>query len=423
MSLKVCIPAGRTTYYLRGTVRAGKKSRSVYETTGVGAGEPGATTRAEEIRLRREGEIYNELLYGAAAVKTFIEAAADYADVRNRRRIAGNPALAGQPDKEIEYVIKWVNFLRARRVADIPLNEFVESSKRHLAAYFDEMHIAKGNSLSTMQREATVFCTIMNHAVAQRWISEYERPNLPEYDITEQPVNKWLYAEEIALLIRKAPKHLKLFVAGVFATGIRGGELLFVPRRLPNYQRPDGAGISMEPGHEHIFLGFSKSKRPIFRTIPDWYAEMIQESLEKRVDSHDALFLADDGKPYKRPKKQTGFVVKTAWKAMRERAAIVIERLASQKAHQGDAAAALRLRSRAAIIRTVTPHWGRHNAASHLTMRGFSDRHVQKAGGWLSPRMLKRYQHLSPEHAKDLANELEFGMASRAKNVQVKKAG
>jgi len=63
---------------------------------------------------------------------------------------------------------------------------------------------------------------------------------------------------------------------------------------------------------------------------------------------------------------------------------------------------------RSATCLKVTPHWGRHNAASHLTMKGLADSAVQRGGGWQTPAMLRRYQHLAPEASKDLANALDF---------------
>lgn len=188
MPLKTYIPPGRAFYYLRGTVRAGKKARSVYESAGIGKGEPGAATRAEEIRLRRETEIYNELLYGSRRVVTFTENASDYCEKRNRDRVAENPTLAGAPDKEAEYVAKWITFLRRRGLADLPLSEFCderrEGAVKAIAAYFREVHDAKGNALDTKQREANVYCALMNHAVAKNWTTPgFPRPELPSQDI------------------------------------------------------------------------------------------------------------------------------------------------------------------------------------------------------------------------------------------------
>jgi hypothetical protein len=417
MPLRVEVPKGRGFWYIRGTVHAGKRSRSVYESTGIGAGDPRGRYKAEKVKEKREPQLIQEVLTDPLERVTFTEAAADYGAERERERIARNPALKGQPDKEMEYVAKWVTFHRARGLADIPLTEMCTKAAHALATYFDEKHIQKGNKLSTMHREADTYHTVMNHAAGKGWAPEkYPRAQLPDYDILEQPVNKWLYPEEIMLFIRLAPKHLTLFTAGVFATGIRGGELLFVSRRRPSYQ-PNTTGLSLEPGQEHIFLGYTKSGKPIIRALPDWWVEMIHQALSVRTDAHDALFLTETGEPYLRPRKQRGFLVKTAWRPTRERVAAVIERLARRRAAAGDHRGAERLRQRAAICREVTPHWGRHNAASHLLMKGRSKGDAKRAGGWSTDKMLQRYEHLAPEANKGMANELDFGKTGRAIRV------
>jgi len=436
MPLKAKVPKGRTYYYLRGTVKAGKKSRSVYESTGIGAGEAGAAARVEEIRLQRETKIYNALLYGEQHVVTFTEAATDYCEQRYQDRVAENPERAGAADKEAEYVAKWIRFLRDRGVADIPLADYVEDENRrrqtpvrkgeakrspkdlsHIGAYFSELHDAKGNGLDTKQREANVYCAVMNHAAAKGWIgADFPRPELPVQDIFATPINKWLYNEEVRLLMKCAGPKLKIFVGGVFATGIRGGALLYISRRQPNYADPLGTGLNLEPGHEEFYLGWTRSKnrKPITRSIPDWYVAMLHDYLETRTDPHDALILTPKNRPYKKPRRQSGFQVKTAWKAMRERAAAVVERLARRKLRQGDKRQAARLMLRAATLRTVTPHWGRHNAASHIIRSGRGKLAAQKAAGWRSERMVERYLHLAPEYAKELANSLDFGMGRKA---------
>lgn len=412
MSLRVEVPKGRAFWYIRGTVKAGRKSRSIYETTLVGAGEPNARAKAERYRKQREPELVAELLaeQDPNPTVTWAEAAADYGESRKRARVARNPALADLPDKELEYVDKWLTFFEAKGVAHIPLDKACTeiAQKGLLGKYFDEMHIAKGNKLSTMWRDADCYHTVMNYAAdrERKWApDDYPRCKLPDYDIADKPVNKWLHPEEIDLFISCAPAHLQPFVAGVFATGLRGGELIFCSRRAPDYDDSNSTGLSMEPGQEHVFLGCTKSGKPVIRYLPDWYVEMLHAYLDGRKDDHDALFLTELKEPYLRPRKQHGFIVKTAWKAMRHRVAAIIGRLARLKEHQGDAKAAQRLRARAAVCAAVTPHWGRHNSASYVLRHGGSNKAAQRAGGWSSPAMLRRYEHLAPEAGKDLANE------------------
>lgn len=427
MPLKVITIANRKTYYLRGTVSTSLSSeaRSVYESTGIRVGSPNALRLAEEIRLRREKQIYQELIHGPESLTTFAEAAAAYARTRHERRKLEDPQNADLPDKEVEYVLKWATFFRSKGVADIPLREFLPKCADLIAEYFQVMHAAKGNKLSTMRREANVYCAVMSFAADQKMIgNDYPKPKLPNQDVLNEPINKWLYEREIDLFYKLAPAHLRMFVAGLFATGIRGGELIFVSRRAPTPHSRTSTGLILESGHEAIHLGRTKNGAANTRSLPDWYVRMLNDYLAKREDSHDALFLTHEGKPYTRPRRQRGFIVKTAWKNLRSRVAALIERLARLKDHQGNDRDAARLRGRASYVMTVTPHWGRHNVASHMTMNGSPDHEVQLAGGWRTAAMVKRYQHLAPEHVKKVANNLGYDLSDlRAKPVHKRRRG
>jgi hypothetical protein len=137
---------------------------------------------------------------------------------------------------------------------------------------------------------------------------------------------------------------------------------------------------------------------------------MLKPYLEKRADKHDALILTDERKPYKRPSRQKGFIVRTAWHSMTKKASTILLKRSARAKRLSDPQAAMRLKDRAAIMLQVTPHWGRHNAASHMLMQGMSGSQAQRRGGWESAKMMRRYEHLSPEFNKDMANALDFGM-------------
>lgn len=64
-------------YRIRGTVKAGDKSRYLDETTGV-ANERIATT----IRIKREAEILKELVFGVRTSHSFAEAAVEYVEAK-----------------------------------------------------------------------------------------------------------------------------------------------------------------------------------------------------------------------------------------------------------------------------------------------------------------------------------------------------
>jgi hypothetical protein len=138
--------------------------------------------------------------------------------------------------------------------------------------------------------------------------------------------------------------------------------------------------------------------------------------------------LTDEGVPYVKLKRQGGFQTKTAWRNLHERVAQVILRLARLKRYQANRldgseheemiAKAQELEGRAEVVRSVTPHWGRHNLASHASIKGLDTAKVRRLGNWQTDAMVRRYQHLKPEFGKELANVVEFpktkGSASRA---------
>jgi site-specific recombinase XerD len=96
----------------------------------------------------------------------------------------------------------------------------------------------------------------------------------------------------------------------------------------------------------------------------------------------------------------------------------VILRLARRKLHQAKMlhggqreemiSKAQELEGRAEVVRSVTPHWGRHNLASHAFIKGMDTEKVRRLGNWQTDAMVRRYQHLKPDFGKELANVVEF---------------
>jgi hypothetical protein len=58
------------------------------------------------------------------------------------------------------------------------------------------------------------------------------------------------------------------------------------------------------------------------------------------------------------------------------------------------------LEGRAEVVRSVTPHWGRHNLASHAFVKGMDTEKVRRLGNWQTDAMVRRYQHLKPDFGK-----------------------
>lgn len=390
--------------YLKGTVRFGKKSRSVCESTGLRAGDPNSKERFEFLRIQRENEIIKELQFGRAAVVTWTQAAADRLERRARELKAAGRPISEYGDKESEYVLKLTDFFRLKGVADKPL---VELPKRVVNEYFDVHHISKGHAVATMHREHNAYVAVMNFAVEEYGLpKDFPRADLPEYDPLAQPVEKILYPQEVMMFIEEAQPHARPLLAVLFGTGRRSGEL---PWRLKTDYRRD-------PGNERLIVDWTKNGEPISVPLPPFAVAELDKWLASRMDEHGnwkdpylELFLTDKGRPYARPKRQRGGIIKKMFAGTRERVAQRIERMAEEQAQAGNKEAARRLRERAAYIRTVTPHWARHNAASHLVMNDVGDARLDDYMGWKDPRMKRRYAHLSAEKRRELTAHLDFG--------------
>lgn len=429
-------------WYLRGTVRAGEESRSVYETTGLRVGGADAEKRAHALRIRRENAILDELLYGEKAVVTWTEAAARRIEHRAGQRRVKRPDLAHQPDPEAWYVLRITDFFRTRMVdgksvADRPVRTITQAD---IEAYFEKVHA--GHKLSTRMRALAAYKGVMNNAERKGWIDTIPLPaSLPEkWDNLAEPVEKMLHAEEVQLFVRLAVPHFRPFVATAFGTGRRGGELLYLSRTK---------NLRWERGNERLFFGVTKTGKPIHVRLPQFAVDELAVWIASRqdahgawTDEHDALFLTDKGEPYRRPRRQRGGVFKTAMGNLRKRVAAAIaawrdwysagafgappvepataELVAALAGHADRPAEISRfLDERLAVVRQVSGHWGRHNAASHLYDRGADDHEVMDHVGWQDIRSAKRYRHRSKRQQQRMADMLDFG----AEAVQPMTAG
>lgn len=427
---------GTQIFYGRGTIKIGEKSRSVYESSGIRKGTPRADELFDNWRIKRETEIQNELLYGKSAVVTWTQAAASRLEVRalkkearrverrrERQELEEAARAAGfevepeapeqEGDDEAQYVLWITDFFRGRTVEGEAVSErpLRLLSQDDINAYFKECHIVKGHGLAHMTRVLNSYLTVMNHAAdpANGWVTDkFPRPSiLPKYEPLAAPVNKWLYPEEIVMLIDAANTlQGKAFLALLFGTGRRGGELPWLSR---------SRNLILEPGHERLYLGVTKNGDPIYSDIPPSAVATLKEYLASRTDNHDALFLTQHGAPYRRPRKKSGSVYKSLIRGVRQRVAQRLETMADEQEKAGQMEASRALRARAAVVRRFSGHWGRHNAASHLIMNGVDNRIVDDHLGWRDPRSSRRYRHLSKEKRQEITANLDFG----AKVVQL----
>jgi integrase len=411
MALKLKTYQGRPYYYLRGTVKANRKRTRIFESTGIRIGSPGAKTRAEELRLRREAALLEELVSGKPKGElTWTEVALLYCKERATRRLSKRPELAGTKDPEAGYVLRLTDFLKARKVADRPIRELTYED---IQSYFND-HLRRCE-LSYLHRCRNNYRAVMNWAVTKKHCgSDFPMPELPYCDPKKMVVNKNLPLEVIELFIRFAPRHSRLLFGSMFECGLRGGELLFVNRTPPDEKRPRRSGLCLEEGREHFYLGVTKDGKPVTRAIPRYLAKIIRAHLKNRKDGYDSLFLTDKGVPYEQSKVQRGSQYRKSWYSTRAKVLAELNQWLADAEVAGNKDRVRQLKEWISDCEKATGHWARHSMISRAIKKGKSDREVMSLSGHRSPQMIARYHHLRNEDARSLAEDVALDVESTA---------
>ena len=420
MSLKLKSYKGRAHYYLRGTVKANRKRVRIFETTGIRVGSPGAKAKAEELRLRREAQLLDELTTGKPSRDlTWNEVAVLYCEARALRRVSTRPESAGTTDPEAGYVLRLTDFLAKRKAANRPIRAL---KIEDVQAYFNE-HL-RGKEISYLHRCRNNYLAVMNWAVEKKHCDlDYPMPELPEHDPRAIQVNKNLPLPVIKLFVGFAPRHAKLLFDTIFDTGLRGGELLFVKRTDPDEDQPRRSGLCLEDGNEHLYLGVTKDGKAITRSISKRLAKRMRDEIKKRKDPHDALFLTDKGVPYERANVQRGFQYRSAWKSARKKVVDELTRQLDLAKESRDATRARELQNWIRMAKRATGHWGRHSMISRAVLQGMSDRQIMAVSGHRSPQMIVRYSHLRDNDAKELAERVSLNGNSTGPSRSFKESG
>ena len=418
MPLKLKQYKNRPHYYLRGTVKANRKRVRIFETTGIRIGSPGAKAKAEELRLRREAQLFEHLTTGKPSQDpSWNEVAALYCEARARERVSKRPELEGTTDPEAGYVLRLTDFLVTRKAAHRPISEL---KIEDVQDYFNK-HL-RGKELSYLHRCRNNYLAVMNWAVKNKYReAPYPMPALPDYDPRKMEVNKNLPIPVIKLFVKFAPKHASLLFNTIFDTGLRGGELLFINRTKRDEQNLRRSGLDLKEGKEKLLLGVTKDGKAITRSISKRLATRMRDELKKRKDPYDALFLTDKGVPYKPAKVQRGFQYRKAWESTRTKVVAELKSQLDAAKQVKDAAKVDELESWIEMVERATGHWGRHSMVSRAVIAGMSDRQIMVVSGHRSPQMIARYSHLRDDDSKELAEKVSLQGTStrsfRAKKV------
>lgn len=195
MPLKLVKTPKSKNLYIRGTV----SGKSVFESTGTSDRK-----LAEEIRRKREAELWHETIYGKRAVITFAEAVTAYIDDKPR-----SPATN-------RYLLRLLKHFGTCKLTDI-------NQQSLKGAYKAVLQDGENASPSTKKRAVrTPLQAVLEFGATQGWC---DRPAFAPISIKVKP-KKFLRPEEATRLVENAAPHLQPLFVFLLGTGCRMSEAL-----------------------------------------------------------------------------------------------------------------------------------------------------------------------------------------------------
>jgi integrase len=221
MPLKLVRRRGQPNWYMRGAVAG----RPVYRSTGTDCKE-----KAEAIKAKAEGKIWDSHIFGERAVVTFEAAALSYMEMRDPR-----------PSDEV-FIDKLLIHFRGKKLFEIN-QASVDGACQAI--------LRPGAANSTKLRNViTPLTAILNHAARRGWCEKpsFERPEQPRGRV------RWVYPEDADRLVENAARHLKPLIVFLFHSGARLSEAL---------------ELEWEDVHlGHGFVTFQDTKNGEARSVP-----------------------------------------------------------------------------------------------------------------------------------------------------------
>lgn len=335
MPLKLVRRHGSPYWYLRGSVRGIR----VDESTGVGDKK-----KAEQVRIKREGQLLERSIHGDTAVRTFAEAALSY--------------MANGGDAQ--FVMPLLDYFGPKVLVSQIGQAEIEAAARKLCA---------GLSPATQNRKVfTPMSAILHHAARLKWCA---KPVIARPKGHDKERVRWITYEEAERLIEAAAPHLRPLVVFLLSTGARLSEALYLEwsdvdlsRAHVTFRPTDTRGIKTDEA----------------RGVP-LPARAVAELANTPWDREGFVFRRPAGKikttgrvwlPYESRDGSGGGQVKTAWAGMLKRAG----------------------------IEDFSPHDCRHTWATWHYIANRDIGALMRLGGWRTPAMVFRYTHIN---ASDLA--------------------
>lgn len=393
-------PVNRGGYWhIHGTVRHKNGSTRVRRATGLEA-RPETRIEAEEIMHEIEAEIRNEVRYGIKPSLAVSTAAHRYL-----KRPRSRPL--GATDRNI--IIEIAERFQLRKLDTIKPDEWVLWAEARM----------EGKAPSTRERFLNTVTAFLKWCAAppREWVRD-----IPQFERDKQARNpnrrarrrvQELGPELIWVLIDNAAPHLMGQLVTLWETGARMSSILYGCRVCD---------LILAPGRSQITFNATKNGEDVTAALSDYGAAKLEEYLNWRGNLHDReapLFLTHKKEPYADNEKAYGGQTKTAFNAMKRRAALHIRRHGAAAAieawRDGDKGRAREIaqdaRSKAELVGKVTPHWFRHLLATRMLQEG-DLRSTMSQAGWLDSRSALGYSHDVPEHRRAIIERLHGDRAS-----------
>jgi len=352
MPLKLVQRHGSPFWYIRGSVRGVR----VDESTGVSD-----RRQAEEVRIKREGEVLTQSIHGDPAVRTFADAALSYMAIGGERQHV-DPLLT--------------HFGPKRLLAHIGQAEIEDAARK----------LCPRSAAATRNRKVyTPMSAILHHAARLKWCA---KPVIARPKGHDRERVRWITFEEAEKLIGAAAPHIKPLVVFLLSTGARLSEALYLEWDDVDLSR---AHVVFKPTESRGI----KTDEPRGVPLP---GRAVAELANLPWDREGFVFRKPAGKirksgriwlPYESRDGEGGGQVKTAWAGMCRRAG----------------------------VSDFTPHDCRHTWATWHYIANRDIGALMRLGGWKTPAMVFRYTHIN---ASDLApgQSKIWGERAMFENVQ-----
>lgn len=368
MSLTLVPPRkGRSpNWRIRGTVRG------VYidETTGTADRE-----LADAIRIKREGRLLNESVFGPRVSRTFAEAAIGYIEAAQPKGLQRDYIIGRRRKKDGSLspcLITDFGTILVDKIDQEAVNAVIRRRWSH----------AKPNTIE--RNFLTPLIAVLRYAARQKWCDApmFERP---KYDDRRR---RWATFDEADRLLAAIARHTRPIVLFLMLTGARVSEAIDL----------DWSDVSLS--ERWAVLRRTKRTRASGekedRGVP-LHPQLVAVLANLPGERKERVFLTQRGKPYIDRERREGGQIATAW-----RNALTRTRIAD-----------------------LHPHDLRHSFSTWLTMAGVHEQVRDEIMGHASTSMGRRYAHIPRPEALAAVDRLAprgVGIDMRPRRIAQTKA-